>query len=59
MRSLTASGPFESLLFYYDLTLEPGHFFFLKVEGGRWELGGGKLFVSLNLLIIISYISKV
>ena len=52
MRSLTASGPFESLLFYYDLTVEPGDFFF-KVEGGSWELGEGKLFVSLNLMIII------
>ena len=38
--------------------VQPRRRFFL-VGGGRWEVGGGPLFGSLNLLIIIQYIVKV
>ena len=47
-------GPFDSLIFYYYLTLEPGFFIFIL-----WGLGVGgwrRAFLSLNLLIIIWYI---
>ena len=31
MRSLTARGPFDSLIFYKDLTLDPEDFCFISV----------------------------
>ena len=36
MRSLTAWGSFDSLIFYYDLTFECGDFFFILMVGGGW-----------------------
>ena len=60
MQSLSAKAPFDYLLFYYDLLLHPEDFcFILVVGGGRWMVGGGPLFGSLNLLIIIWYIVQV
>ena len=59
MLSPTARGPFDSLIFYQDLSLEPGDFTLFgwwMVDGGWWVVGGGPLFGSLNLFIIISYI---
>ena len=49
VRSLSARGPFDSLIFYYDLTFVPEDFLFylVGVEGGL------QLFCSLNVLIII------
>ena len=46
MRSLTPRGPFDSLIFYYDLTLSTKIFFYF---GGRGMVGGVPLFGSLNL----------
>ena len=34
VRSLSARGPFDSLIFYYDLTLHPEDFCF--IFGGWW-----------------------
>ena len=49
MQSLTVRDPFDSLIFYQDLTFECGDFLFLGVVGGVH-------FLSLNRLIIIWYI---
>ena len=37
VRSLPARGPFDSLLFYQDLILDPGDFCFIWEEGGGWR----------------------
>ena len=52
MRSLTARGPFDSLIFHWDLTLDPEDYFFILVWVVDVDVGGG-LFLSFNLLIII------
>ena len=35
-RSLSAKDSFDSLIFYYDLTLDPGDFYFILVVSGGW-----------------------
>ena len=40
MRSPTARGPFDSLIFCWDLTLNPEDFFLIWLAGGGWAVGG-------------------
>ena len=51
VRSFSARGLFDSLLFNLDLTINPEDFCFIY-----WEVDGGPLFGSLNLLMIIPHI---
>ena len=56
MRSLTARGSFDSLIFYQDLILDPEDFCFIRADGGLGMRDGGGLFWSFIFLKIIWYI---